>query len=316
MASDRGHDAESPTRIPARGWGDVLQRTWKEASDDHLGVIAAGVAFYGMLALFPAIAAAISIWGVFADPITVQQQIDWLLRMLPPDAGQIVRDQVTSVASGESSALTVAAVVGLAITLYSSAKGTNAIIEALNLAYEEKETRPWWKLGLLSLGLTLLAIVVALVALGLVAVVPAILGLLGLGNVGETLVSVLRWPFLGLCIAGYLAVLYRFAPNRKQPKWRWATPGALGATALWLLGSGAFSFYVEKFGSYNETYGTLGAVIILLTWLWLGAYVVLLGAELDAELEMQTARDSTVGPDQPMGRRGAYVADTPPPTPP
>jgi membrane protein len=314
MAYDaEGRAAERPRHIPARGWMEVLKRVWKESSDDNLGLVAAGVAFYGMLAIFPAIAAVVSIWGVFADPVSVQAQISSVLSVLPPDAAQILKDQVTSVARGENGALTIAALVSLGITLYSSAKGTNAIINGLNVAYEEKERRPWWKLLLTSLGLTLAAILVAIVALSLVAVLPAVLEMLGLGSAGETLINVLRWPFLGLCVAGYLAVLYRFAPSRDKPKWRWTTPGALGATVLWLVGSGLFSLYVGQFGNYNETYGTLGAVVVLLTWLWLSSYVVLLGAELDAELENQTGRDTTTGPEKPMGQRGAFVADNPPP---
>ncbi len=314
MASDaEGRDADRPSDVPTAGWWAIAKRVWKESGEDNLSIVAAGVAFYGMLALFPAIAAMVSLWGLFADPAVVQQQITSTLAMLPAEAAQILRDQVTSVAAGDNAALSVAAIGALLLTLYSAAKGVNAMINALNVVYDEEETRGFVRLTLTSLALTLLALAVAIVALGLIAVAPAIFGLVGLGDVAETAISIGRWPALGLCVAGYLAALYRYGPDRDRPRWRWITPGAGVATVSWLAASALFSYYVGQFGSYNETYGTLGAVIVLLTWLWLSAYVVLLGAELDAEMEHQTSRDTTTGPEEPMGKRGAVMADTTPP---
>ena len=307
-SAERGRRADRPSQIPRPGWRDILLRTWKEISDDHVSLIAAGVGFYGLLALFPALAALISIWGLLFDPQQIEQQIETMSGFLPADAATIVRDQARTIAAG-SGGLSVAAAGGILLALYSAAKGMKALLEGLNIIYDEQEERGFIKLNLVALGLTLVMIVAMLAALGAIIIVPILLGAVGLGPVAETLVNLLRWPLLFVVALFILAIIYRYGPSRAQPRWRWVSWGAAVATVLWLLGSIAFSIYVQNFGSYNETYGSIGAVIILLMWFWLSAFSVLLGAELNAEMEHQTERDSTTGESRPRGRRGAYVAD-------
>jgi membrane protein len=307
-SAERGRRAERPSQIPRPGWRDILLRTWNEISDDHVSLIAAGVGFYGLLALFPAIAALISIWGLLFDPQQIEQQIETMSGFLPADAATIVRDQARTIAAG-SGGLSVAAAGGILLALYSAAKGMKALMEGLNIIYDEQEERGFIKLNLVALGLTLMMILAMLAALGAIIIVPILLGAVGLGPVAETLVSLLRWPLLFAVALIILAIIYRYGPSRAQPRWRWVSWGAAVATVFWLLGSIAFSIYVQNFGSYNETYGSIGAVIILLMWFWLSAFSVLLGAELNAEMEHQTERDSTSGDPRPRGRRDAYVAD-------
>ena len=305
---ERGRGAERPSQIPRAGWRDILVRTWNEIGEDHVSLIAAGVGFYALLALFPAIAAMISIWGLAFDPQQIEQQIAAISAFLPEQARAIVTDQARAVAAA-GGGLGITAVVGILFALYSASKGTKALIEGLNIIYDEEESRGFIKLNLVALGLTIGVIVALIVALGLIVVLPIVLQFLGLGALGSALISIARWPILFVFAMLVLAALYRLAPSRAPPRWRWVTPGAAVATLIWVLGSIAFSIYVQNFGNYNETYGSLGAVIILLMWLWLSAFVVLLGAELNSEMEHQTERDSTSGEPKARGRRGAHVAD-------
>jgi membrane protein len=307
-AAERGRQAERPSEIPKAGWRDILVRTWKEIGDDHVSLIAAGVGFYALLALFPAIAALIAIWGLAFDPQQIEQQITAISQFLPEQAGAIITDQARQVAAA-GGGLGLAAVIGILLALYSASKGIKALIEGLNIIYDEQEKRGFIKLNLMALVITLGIIVALIVALGVIVVLPIVLELLGLGPIVDALVSIVRWPLLFAFAMLVLAALYRWAPSRAPARWRWVTWGAAIATLIWVLGSIAFSIYVRNFGSYNETYGSLGAVIILLMWLWLSAFVVLLGAELNAEMEHQTERDSTTGAPEPRGRRGAQVAD-------
>jgi membrane protein len=307
-SAERGRQAERPSQIPKAGWRDILLRTKNEISDDHVSMIAAGVAFYGLLALFPAIAAIISLWGLLFDPQQIEQQIAAMSEFLPPEAAAIIEEQARQIAAS-SGGLGVSAAIGILFALYSASKGMKALIEGLNIIYDEEEKRGFIKLNLIALGLTLGLIVALLAALGLIIVVPVVLNFLGLGSVANALVSLLRWPILFVGALLVLAALYRLAPSRAAPRWRWVSWGAGVATVVWIIGSIAFSIYVQNFGSYNETYGSIGAVIILLMWFWLSAFVVLLGAELNSEMEHQIERDSTTGHAQPRGRRGAYVAD-------
>ncbi len=307
-SSPRGREADRPSQIPKSGWRDILIRTKNEVTADHVSMIGAGVAFYGLLALFPAIAATLSIWGLAFDSQQLQQQIDTISAFLPQQAATLVRDQVSQVAAN-AGGLSLAASGGILLTLYSASKGVKALIEGLNIVYDEEEKRGLIKLNLVALGLMLAVIVAMLAALGLIIVVPALLGNLGQSPLVQTTISLLRWPVLTVGAMVILAVLYRYGPSRDRPRWRWVSWGAAIATVVWILGSIAFSLYVRNFGSYNETYGSIGAVIILLMWLWLSACMVLLGAEVNAEMEHQTERDSTTGEPRPIGSRGAHVAD-------
>ena len=306
---DRGRRATTPGEISKAGWWDILMRTKDEIANDHVSMIAAGIAFYGLLALFPAIAAIVSTWGLLADPQQIEGQIAAISSVLPGQAADIIKEQAARIASNTGGA-SLAAIGGLLITIYSASKGMKAVIEALNIIYDEEEGRGFVKLNVVVLGLTLMMVVVMIVALGMVAILPALLGNLGLGGIAQTLIAWLRWPVLCVVILGVLAVIYRYAPSRDEPRWRWVSWGAVIATLLWIVGSIAFSIYVRNFGSYNETYGSLGAVVVLLMWFWLSAFIVLLGAEFNAEMEHQTAEDTTKGKTMPCGERGAQMADT------
>jgi membrane protein len=305
-----GREAERPSQIPPRGWFAILRRVMAEVKEDNVSLLAAGVAFYAMLAIFPAIIALVTVYGMVADPAEVESQVGEFAKSLPSGADQLITEQLQNVVNAGEQALSIGLALSLLAVLWSASGGVQGLVKSLNLVYDERETRGFLKLRGLSLLLTLGAIVVAVVALVLIAVFPAVIDDLGLGQAGELAASIGRWVILALLVLVALAVLYRFAPDRANPRWRWVSWGAVVALVLWLLGSFGFSWYVDNFGKYNQTYGALAAVIILLLWLFLSAFAVLLGAELDAEIERQTARDTTTGPERPLGRRDAEVADT------
>jgi membrane protein len=304
-----GEEAETPTQIPPRGWWQIIRRALKESSADHVSMLAGGVAYFAFLALFPALIAAVTIYGLVADPAQVTAQVQSLAGTLPQEAQPLIVDQLNSVAASGDGALGIGLVVSLLAALWAASSGTGNLVQAVNLAYDEDESRGFVKLRGTALLLTLGAIVFLLLTLALVAVVPPVLDALQLGVVGTILAQVVRWALLvGLVIAA-LAVVYRVAPDRDAPKFSWVSPGAVVATGLWILGSIGFSLYVNNFGSYNKTYGALAGVVVLLLWLYLTSYIVLLGAEINAEAERQTRRDTTRGEPVPMGRRGAVAAD-------
>jgi membrane protein len=306
----RGRHADSPGQIPRAGWRDILLRTWEQMGEDHVSMVAAGVAFYGLLALFPAITAVISIWGLMFDPQTILQQVEQVSGILPEEARAVVADQATTIAAGAGAGVSLAAIGGILLALYSAMKGVKSLIEGLNIIYDEEEKRGFIKLNLLALVLTLALVFIMIGTLGLLVVYPVVVDAFGFSSIVQALVSLARWPLLGLVAVVGMAILYRYGPSRDRPKWRWVSGGAVAATLLWIVASIAFSIYMQYFGNYNETYGTLGAAIALLTWFWISAFVLLMGAELDSEIEHQTARDTTVGESRPMGQRGAHVADT------
>jgi membrane protein len=305
-----GREAERPSEIPPRGWFAVLRRVKAEVKEDNVPLLAAGVAFYAMLAIFPAIIAVVTVYGMVADPAQVQSQVGQLAKSLPSGADQLLTEQLKSVTSAGRQSLSIGLALSLLGVLWSASGGVQGLVKALNLVYDEKETRGFLKVRGLSLLLAIAAILMAVVAIALIAVFPGFVDNLGLGRAGELAASIGRWVVLALLALAALAVLYRYAPDRANPRWRWVSWGAVVALVLWLLGSVGFSWYVDNFGKYNQTYGALAAVIILLLWLFLSAFVVLLGAELDAETERQTARDTTTGPSRPLGQRDAEVADT------
>lgn len=304
-----GQQAETPTQIPAHGWWQITRRAVKESSDDNVPMLAGGVAFFAFLAVFPALIAAITIYGLIADPGQVAEQVQQLAAALPQDAQPIIVDQLQAVVSSSTGALGFGLVVSLLAALWSASSGTSNLMKAVNLAYDERETRGFFKTRGIALLLTLGAIVFVLVTLTLVAVVPPVLEALQLGLIGTVIAQIVRWALLILLVIGALAVVYRLAPDRDAPKIRWVSIGSVVAAALWILGSLGFSLYVNNFGSYNKTYGALAGVVVLLLWLYLTSYIVLLGAEINAESERQTARDTTRGEPTPMGQRRAVAAD-------
>jgi membrane protein len=304
-SDDRGRSASTPTEIPARGWKDVLVRTAAEAKSDQLALLAAGVAFYGLLALVPALIALVSIYGLLADPAEISRHVGDLLGAAPGEVRDLVREQLESITGRSDSKAGIGAAVGIVVALWSASSGMKHLLDALNAAYDEEEGRGFVRVRGLSLLFTAGAVAFLLAAFFGVAIVPALVnGPLGL----------IRWPLLAVAFAAALSVLYRYGPSRDKPDWRWASPGAVAATVLWLAGSGLFSLYVTNFGKYGETYGSLGSVVVVLLWLFLTAAAVIFGAELDAELERQTRHDTTKGTEQRMGQRDAEAADTLGPT--
>jgi len=305
----RGRRAETPSEIPARGWKDILTRCYHRLNDDRILPIAAGVTFYALLAIFPAIAALVAIYGLIADPGTIAKHLDDIASFVPGGAIEVIRGQLENLTSHGNSALGLAFVIGLAISLWSANSGVKALMDALNVAYAEREKRSFFRLNATSLMFTLAGILAVLVGLGAIVVLPIALQDLGLER-EQWIAEAIKWPVLLVAVAFAIAVLYRYAPSRREAKWRWITWGSAVATIGWIAISILFSWYAANFGSYNKTYGSLGAVIGFMTWVWLSVTVILLGAELDAEMERQTKCDTTVGPPKPIGQRGATVADT------
>lgn len=305
-----GRTADRPAAIPRAGWWDVLKRVWHDIGHYELSVVAAGIAFNEFFALFPALVAAISLYGLVADPDTVQAQMRALAGFLPGDVQTLVRDQLHGLATTSGGALGWSLALSVLVALWGATRGVKGLISGLNIVHGEDESRGAVRYNLTALGLTLAAILFGLVALALIAALPALDHLLPLGEVGRAVASALRWPLLALFVLAGLAVVYRYGPSRDQPRWRWVSWGAVIATILWLVGSGLFSLYVSRFGNFNETYGSMAAVAVTLLWFQLTSFAVLLGAVVNAELEHQTVRDTTVGPERPMGQRGAKMADT------
>jgi membrane protein len=305
-----GHQAEHPQEIPKRGWWNILKRVYNSINEKNLSILAAGVAFYAMLAIFPALAALVALYGLVANPATVQHEISAIHGLIPGEAQNLIGTYLKSITSSSSSKLGIGLVVSVLVALWSARSGTVTLIEALNITYEEKEKRGVIRYELVALGMTAAAVLFGIVALTLIAAVPAAMKFLPISGFWKTAGYFLPWPVLVLLVFVGLAASYRFLPSREEAKWRWVSWGSVVATLLWIIGSIGFSFYVTEFGNYDKTFGSLGAVVVLLTWLYLSAFIVLIGACLNAEMEHQTARDTTTGAEKPMGQRGARMADT------
>jgi membrane protein len=306
-----GGEAERPTGIPLRGWLQIAKRGWKEAKADQLPLLAAGVAFYAFLGIFPALIAVVSIYGLFADPSTIGNQLNSLTATLPDQAKHVITDQVSTLAS-QRSTLGIGLLISLAIALWSASAGVSNLLTAINVAYDEEEKRGFVKKRLLSLGLTLGAIVFMVIILGIVAVLPPLLKAVFGTGVLRWVFQILGWLVLVVLVAGALAILYRIGPDRDAPRMAWVSAGAIVATVVWLVASVGFSIYSSTFGNYAKTYGVFAGIVVLLFWLWLSMFAVLLGAEVNAEAEEQTIKDTTVGEEKPLGERGAVKADSVP----
>jgi membrane protein len=302
-----GRQAEQPQQIPPQGWKDIARRTLQETKRDQVPLLAAGVAFYALLSLFPAMIAGISIYALVAEPQTVRDQINRLAETLSPETATLIGQQIQQVTAGAGGALGVATVLGILTALWSASSGMKALVTGVNMAYDESETRKFVKLRGLSILLTLGAMALLAIAGATIAGFPPIADNLPVAL--QWVVAILRFVVLAALLILGLAVLYRYAPDRDQPRWTWVSWGSAIATVLWVVASIAFSVYANSFGNYNKTYGALAGIIILMFWLFLTAYVVLLGAELNTEMELQTARDTTAGPTRPMGERDAHAAD-------
>jgi membrane protein len=306
----RGHDASTPSQIPARGWLDIFKRLFWSFNDDRIMLIAGGVTFYLLLALFPALAAFVSTYGFFADPATVTQHIALLDDLVPVDGLQIIHDHLDSLTSQDPGALGFGILLGLLVAFWSANNGVKAIFEALNIAYGEKEKRSFLWLNMVALAFTLGAMLTAVLMIAALGILPVVLNLMRLESMAEILLSLARWPLLVLVLGTGVMLLYRYGPSREPAKWRWLTWGATFSTLTWMAASAGFSYYLQNFAQYNVTYGSLGAIIGFMMWTWISVIILVLGAELNAAMEHQTAVDSTTGRPLPMGERGAFVADT------
>ncbi len=308
-AARLGRFATSPIEIPWRGWRKVIHRTLREMISNQVSLAAAGCAFYATLALFPAISILISIYGLAFDPVTVEPHLQVLRDLMPDSAFQLISQRVHELVSKPQRTLTLSLAISVGITIWSSTIGTKSILAALNLACEERERRSFLRFQATALTMTLLAILGAASGLALLVALPPVLAFVGVTQHVAVLVRIAGTGALVAFVMASLSLLYRFGPCRQAPRWQWVMPGSLLATLLWLIASAVFSFYVGHLSSFDAMYGSLGAVAGVMMWFYVTVYVVLLGAELNAELELQTVHDSTDGPSQPPGRRGAYVAD-------
>jgi membrane protein len=305
-----GRRANGPFAISWAGWNDIFRRTYQRIDDDRLLATAGGVVFFGLLAIFPAVTALVSSYGLFADPKTISTNLHTLAMMLPEGAFQIVEDQVGRVVSHGNATLGVTFLAGLVLAVWSANAGVKSIFDALNVAYEEREKRGFIRLNLVSLAFTVGGIVALLLMVGAVVAFPLALDHLGIAPESKLIVALARWPLLFVILLAALAILYRFAPSRDAPRWQWLSLGALTAAILWIAGSSLLSWYLSAFANYNATYGSLGAAIGLMMWMWMSAIVVMFGAELNSEIERQTMRATTTGRARPIGSREAASADT------
>jgi membrane protein len=306
----RGRRATAPWEIPWAGWKDILWRTYASVNDNRLLAVAAGVVFYSLLAIFPAVAAFVSLYGLIADASTIDAHLSVASGILPGGAVDILHEEIAKLTAKGDAKLSLGFITGLVVALWSANAGMKAIIDALNVVYDEKEKRSFVKLNLVSLLFTFVAILSLMVALTAIVVAPIVFSMVGLSTFFSLAIVVLRWPLFLILATVALAAIYRYGPSRREARWQWLSVGSVTAALGWLIGSFLFSWYIANFGAYNATYGSLGAAVGMMMWMWISAIVILLGAELNAEIEHQTAHDSTVGAEKPLGRRGAVMADT------
>lgn len=308
--AQQGRTAEKPSQVPARGWKSILKRTKDDIRHDHLTTVSGGVGLFFLLGLIPGLAALISIYGLVANPAQIQQQFESIRHLIPGDVYNILSSEMKSIASSTKTA-GLGAVISILVSIWGGTKSASALIDGLNIAYHEEEKRGFFRLNLTSLALTVAAVIGLCIMVAILGAIPAAVKFFHLDPTWRTILMALRWPILFLFFMFALAVLYRYAPSRTEAKWRWVTWGSFVAAILCLIVSAGFAVYLTFFNSYNKTYGSLGAIVVLLTWLYLSVYAVLLGGELNGEMERQTVRDTTKGEPKPQGWRGAFSADNP-----
>jgi len=307
---ERGRAADTPSETPPPGWKDILFRVYHNIWQHRVLSLAGGVTFYSILAIFPAIAALVSLYGLFADTGTVSSTVDHLQGILPSGGIEVVQAQIVRIATQPHGTLSLGFIVSLAFALWSANSAMTALFDALNIVYGEREKRSLAGLYAEALGFTSLALVFGLLAITAVVALPPALAALELGNGVEPFIRIARWPLMLAVVALALALIYRYGPSREHARWRWISWGSAVGASAWLGASMLFSWYAANFGRFNATYGSLGAIIGFMMWIWVSAIVILVGGELDAEMEHQTAKDSTTGAPEPMGARGAVMADT------
>jgi membrane protein len=299
-------EPQSPFSMPLARWANAGWRVKDRLQHHHLGLIAAGIAFYGLLGLAPALASAVALYGLAADPADVTEIARSLRGVMPGGAIDMVVGQLDGITSGSEGALSFGALFGLLLSFWSANRATKAIFTGLNVAHQERERRNFFMLNAASLAMTIVIMLAALIAIGAVTMLPSFVPDTWLGTL---VVHGVRWLALGLGMLALIGALHRWGASRATPRWTWVSVGSLAATTTWLITSAGFSLYVERFGNYNETFGALGGVAITMTWMWLSVYLILTGALVNAELEHETLQDSTTGPPRPIGERGAFVAD-------
>lgn len=308
---DRGRSASTPAEIPTTGWKDILWRVYNGIGQDRILAIAGGVTFYQLLAIFPALAALVSAFSWIADPTTIDKQIGALAGLAPQEVISFIREQLASIAGSANVGLGIASIIGFVVSLWSANAGMKALFDALNVIYAEREKRGFVRLNLISLGFTLLGVVLLSLSLAAMLVLgPALQGATGLPAYLQDLLRIARWPLLLIIVSLAVSVLYRYGPSRDKANWRWVTWGGAFAAFGWLATSMLFSWYAKNIGHFNETYGALGAAMSFMIWLWASSIVLLIGAKLNAEMEHQTKEDTTIGERRPLGQRGAAMADT------
>lgn len=306
----RGRDATRPIQISHWGWVDILWRMWTNVRDERVLLISAGVTFYLILAIFPALAAFVSLYGFLSVPGKISEQLAYLQGIVPAGGLELMQVQLQALASQDQQTLSFGFLIAIIAALWTANNGIKTLFEAINIAYREKEKRSFVRLNLLALMFTLGAMLIATAMIIAVGVIPTILALFNLGSFSETILNWARWPVMLLLVACSISVLYRFGPSRRPAKWKWINWGGMLATVVWIIASASFSYYLQNFANYNATYGSLGAVIGFMLWIWISTIILIVGASLNAEMEHQTRKDSTIGEPKPMGERGAVVADT------
>lgn len=308
--ADRGRLARQPRQVPYKGWWDVVWRVKDQIAADNVSIIAGGLALFGLLAVFPSLAAAVAIYGLIGSPEAIAAQAQAYNELLPQGTLEIIQGQLNDLARQQSNTLGAGIFLGFLLAIWSARRGMVALMTAMNVAYNEQERRGFFHRLALSLLFTLCGVVgfVLVVLLGLA--VPVLIGLLPLGGAGEWVLLSTRWALLWAIAALALSALYRFAPNRSRARWHWVSWGSGIAATLWLIGSICFALYVRNFDTFGRTYGAIGGVVVMLMWFYVSAFVIILGAEINSELERQTVRDTTNGEPKPLGERGAFSADT------
>lgn len=310
LSDERGRDARRPSQFPLAAWRDILWRVAGRVTDDRIMLIAAGATFYMLLALFPALAVFVSIYGIVADPTTASQHVAFLEGLMPAGGMDLISGQLQELARQSRDTAKIGLLIAFVTAYWSASNGVKTIFEALNIAYQEREKRSFLWLNILAFTFTFAAMLIGIFMIFAVGVLPAVLALVTIDERAGRLISLMRWPALLVMIAIGISILYRFGPSREQAKWRWISWGGGLATIVWIAASAGFSFYLQNFADYNATYGSLGAVVGLMFWIWISVLILIVGAELNAEMERQTAIDTTTGAPLPMGERGAVVADT------
>lgn len=305
----RGREARSPAQVPWRGWYDIVWRIKNAVTRDRVLIVAGGVAFYAILSLFPMLTAFVALYGLFSDPEDTLRLLDWMDGALPDAMRDVLEDQLTQIVEAPSNTLTATSIIAIAVAFWSANGGVKGLIEAMNVAYGEREERSFLKLNMLAMSMTLSAMLLVMLLLALSAVLPAVVAAFPGAGIRDTVLIWGRWPFLALILMLGLAVLYRFGPDRRAPRWQWITPGALVSGLGLLLMTHAFGIYTARFADLGATYGSLATFVAIMLWLWLASVVVIIGAEINAETEHQTAQDSTIGADRPLGERNAVMAD-------